>query len=98
MLSTLIPEPFVWKVAIRRELLDDAVAELRALTHAQVRAVVDKGGSRRVMGRDSKTYRLRISIGRPKTGRALVTVRLSGGGLWKPRLTESFELACAGVS
>ena len=98
MLPTLRPEPFVWKVAIRREVLDDAVAELRALTHAQVRAFVDKARSRQVMGRDSKTYKLRISIGRLKTGRALVTVRLSGGGLWKPRLTERFELACAGVS
>ena len=95
MLSTLKAEPFVWKVAVRREVLDDAVAELRALTHEQARAVVDKGRSRRVIGRDNKTYKLRISIGRPQTGRALVTVRLSGGGLWKPRLTERFELACA---
>ncbi len=47
------------------------------------------------MGRDNKNYMLQISIGLPKTSRAVVTVRLSGGGWSKPRLTERFEMACA---
>ncbi len=92
MLSTLRPEPFVWEVAVRREVLEDAVAELQAL---RIHDVVRKARSRRVLGRDSKTYTLRISVGRPKTGRARVSVRLSGGGWFKPRLKEQFEMACA---
>ncbi len=96
MLSTMRAQPFVWEVAVRREVLDDAVTALQAIT---IRDVAQKARTTRVIGRDNRTYKLRISIGRPnKTGRALVTVRLSGGGLWKPRLTERFELACAGVS
>ncbi len=94
MLATLRADPFVWKVAIRREVLDNAVAELQAMHD-----VVQKTSTRRVIGRDNKTYKLRISIGRPnETGRALVTVRLSGGEWLKPRLTERFEMECAGVS
>ena len=88
-------EPFVWEVALRREVLDDTITELRGLTHDQVRDLVKRAGSRQVIGRDSKPYRIRIAVGRPTTSSARVTVTLTGGGWWKRRLTERFDARCA---
>ncbi len=88
-------EPFVGEVALRREVLDDAVVELQTLSYAQLLEMTGQQCTKQVTGRDNKVDTLRIMIDRRRTGRAPVTVQLSGGGWLKPRLTERFEMPSA---
>jgi hypothetical protein len=52
---------FVWKVHLRQDVLDDAVEELRRLPYEALRELVDQPRTKRVLGRDSKQYDLRVT-------------------------------------
>lgn len=86
--------PFVWDVHFRREVLDGAVAELKALPYSSLRDLVDEHCNLSVTGPDGKQYRVKIEVGWRFTGSEDIRVRatLTGSGWWKPKLTDGFVI------
>ena len=54
--------PFVWDVHLRHEVLEDAVAELRALPYSSLRDLVDTHCDITATGRDHKEYQVKIEV------------------------------------
>ena len=88
---------FVWKVHLRQDVLDDAVEELRRLPYEALRELVDQPRTKRVLGRDSKQYDLRITAQWVNGGVGIssrdldITVQLTRG--WFGRATtETFQV------
>jgi hypothetical protein len=74
--------PFVWKVQVRREVLDDEIARLHELPYSVWHDVRKKPITKVVKGRDNRAYRLTVSadfVGESDNIR--VTVSLSKQGL-----------------
>jgi len=89
-------QPFVWQVHVRREVLEDAVTELRDLPYSLWRDLVDQSMTKRVVGRDGKAYRVRVSAALDGTDNIRVTISLEAGR-WTRRqvLSESFVITPA---
>ena len=88
---------FVWQVHLRRDVLDDAVEELRRLPYEALRELVDQPRTKRVLGRDSKQYDLRVTAQWVNGGAGIssrdldITVQLTRG--WFGRVTtEAFRV------
>ena len=86
-------EQFVWRVHLRQDVLDDAVAELRGLPHEVLRRIVEHPLKKKVEGRDQKTYNLRVTANwvAPDSQNLEITVRLKRGWFGKT-LTDSFQV------
>ena len=52
--------PLLWEVQVRRELLEAELAELRGLPYSVWRDVVGHSMWKHALGRDERTYRVRI--------------------------------------
>ena len=88
---------FVWQGPLRQDVLDDAIEELRSLPYDALRDLVDLPRKKRVLGRDSKQYDLRVTVhwvngGAGISSRGLgITVQLTRG--WFGRATtETFQV------
>jgi hypothetical protein len=88
---------FVWQVHLRQDVLDDAIEELRSLAYEALRELVDQSRTKRVLGRDSKQYDLRVTAqwvngGAGMSSRDLhITVQLTRG--WFGRATtKTFQV------
>ena len=77
---------FVWEVHLRQDVLDDAVAELKALPYAVLCQILERPLKKRVRGRDTKLYRLTVTAALVKsTARDLeITVSLKHRWFGKP--------------
>ena len=86
-------EQFVWRVHLRQDVLDDAMAELRGLPHEVLRRIVEQPLKKKVEGRDQKTYNLRVTANwvAPDSQNLEITVRLKRGWFGKT-LTDSFQV------
>ncbi len=88
---------FVWQVHLRQDVLDDAIEELRSLPYEALRALADQPRTKRVLGRDSKQYDLRVTAQWVNGGAGIsardldITVHLTRG--WFGRATtETFQV------
>ena len=74
--------PFVWQVQIRREVLDDEVSQLRELPYSLWRDMLEREMVKSAIGRDSRTYRVRVSAAWAAAGseNIRVTVSLESSG------------------
>ena len=86
-------EKFVWRVHLRQDVLDDAMAELRVLPHDVLRRIVEQPLRKRVRGRDQKQYELTVTanLAAPDSEDLEITVRLRRGWFGKS-LTDSFPV------
>ncbi len=89
-------QPFVWQVHVRREVLDDAISQLRDLPYSLWRDVVNQPMLKRVVGRDGKAYHVRVQATSEGTENIRVTVTLEAGR-WRRRgvLREGFVITPA---
>ncbi len=88
---------FVWQVPLRQDVLDDAIEELHSLPYDALRDLVDLPRTKRVLGRDSKQYDLRVTAQWVNGGAGIssrdlgITVQLTRG--WFGRATtETFQV------
>lgn len=88
---------FVWQVPLRQDVLDDAIEELRSRPYDALRDLVDLPRKKRVLGRDSKQYDLRVTVHWVNGGAGInsrdlgITVQLTRG--WFGRATtETFQV------
>jgi hypothetical protein len=83
---------FVWRVHLRQDVLDDAMAELRGLPHEVLRQIVSQPLKKRVRGRDQKLYNLTVTAEwvTAESEDLEITVRLKRGWFGKP-LTDGFR-------
>ena len=86
-------DQFVWRVHLRQDVLDDAMAELHALPHDVLRRIVEQPLKKTVRGRDQKLYGLRVTASwvAPGSEDLEIVVRLKRGWFGKT-LTDSFRL------
>ena len=84
---------FVWRVHLRQDVLDDAMAELHALPHEVLRGIVEQPLKKEVRGRDQKLYDLKVTADwvAPDSQDLDITVRLKRGWFGKT-LTDSFRV------
>lgn len=89
-------QSIVWEVRVRRELLEEAIAQLRDLPYSVWRDVIDRPMAKRVVGRDGTVYRVRTTAALAGGDNIRVTVSLETGG-WRrrPVLSESFVITPA---
>ena len=75
-------DQFVWRVHLRQDVLDDAMAELRGLPHEVLRRIVEQPLNKKVRGRDMKLYDLRVTADwvAPGSEDLEIVVRLKRGG------------------
>ena len=84
---------FAWQVHLRRDVLDDAVGELRDLPYSVWRDVIDSPLTKTVKGRDDKTYRLDVTADWYADGTEDIEVTVTLKGRWRgPTLRESFVI------
>ena len=57
----MTPNPFVWEIQVRREVLDDEIARLREVPYSLWRQVVSNPITKIVTARDNKPYQLTVS-------------------------------------
>jgi hypothetical protein len=91
----VVREPFVWEIHVRREVLDDELAQLRDLPYSLWREVMASPMTKEVLGRDNKTYRVKVTAvpATKTTDDIRVTVALqSGGGLRRTLMKKSFVI------
>lgn len=86
--------PFVWETQVRREVLDDEMANLRELPHSLWREVIASPRTRTVTGRDGKTYRLKVTATWAEEGseNIRVTVALQSTTLRRGLVDASFVI------
>ena len=91
-------DPFVWQVHLRQDMLDDAIAELRRLPYEVVREIIASPLSKRVKGRDDRTYHLTVTADWRDAGSKTieVTVHMKHGWIGRT-LTQSFAATPPGV-
>ena len=84
-------QPFVWEVHLRRDALEDALEQLRDLPYGVWRDVTRSPITKKVEGRDGKTYKITVSADwtLPGSEEIRVTVTLQPGWFRRP-LQESF--------
>jgi hypothetical protein len=88
-------EPFVWEVHVRRELVEDEVAKLRALPYSVWREAIGTTRTKTVVGRDSRDYTatVRADFVEGSGGDIRVTLTLEGPGLRRAPLQDAFVVA-----
>ena len=87
-------EPFVWEVHVRREMVEDEVAQLRDVPYAVWRDVIGVPQEKTITGRDQKDYTITVTaefVGRG-TGDIRVTVVLDGPGLRRSPVQQAFVI------
>ena len=86
--------PLLWEVQVRRELLEAELAELRGLPYSVWRDVVGHSMWKHALGRDERTYRVRIIPSWVKEGSpdVRVTVALETRSLHRRLLRQSFVI------
>jgi hypothetical protein len=91
-------DPFVWQVHVRREVLDDEVARLRELPYSVWCDVVRAPMTKKALGRDNRTYRVRVSAAWAGDGTEdiRVTASLQTRGLRRTIASESFVVTPEG--
>lgn len=77
---------FVWEVQVRREVLDDEVAQLREIPYSLWRQVVGAPSSKIVTARDNEKYRVRVSAEYVGAEDIRVTLSLARAGRLGRRL------------
>src|SRR5512141_386084 len=60
--------PFVWEVQVRREIVEEEIARLRALPYSLWHDTMGREVCKNVAGRDNRTYRVRVSAGWAQPG------------------------------
>lgn len=85
-------QPFVWQVQVRRELIDDELAQLRELPYSLWREAVGSPMTKTVGGRDDRTYTIKVTaeFETPGSDDIRVTVALIGGGLRRTLAKNGF--------
>ena len=84
----------MWKIKLRREVLDDALAELRHLPYAAVREIIQSPRRKTVKGRDQKDSQLSITAGCPAEGSGVIEVTFTPKrGCFGSTMTEAFAVA-----
>lgn len=91
-------QPWVWQVAVRRELLEEELDYMRALPYSRLHQMVAKRVKRTVVGRDGRHYRIfvRAAWSDPEPTNIRVTVTVRGPGLRLSSLSDSFVIAPEG--
>ena len=86
--------PFVWEVQVRRELIEDELAQLRELPYSIWRDMVGGTLRKTAKARDNRVYRIQTSVAwaRPGTENIRVTVALETGGFGRRLLSQSFVI------
>jgi len=86
--------PLVWELQVRRELLEGELAELRGLPYTVWRDVVGYSMWKHALGRDERTYRVRIipSWARDGSEDVRVTVALETPSFHRRLLRQSFVI------
>ncbi len=86
-------DQFVWRVHLRQDVLDDAIAELRGLPYEVLRRIVEQPLRKKVRGRDQKLYDLRVTAdwAAPDSEDIEITVRLKQGWFGKT-LIDGFRV------
>ena len=86
--------PLLWEAQVRRELLEGELAELRGLPYSVWRDVVGYPMWKHALGRDERTYRVRIipSWAREGSEDVQVTVALETPSLHRRLLRQSFVI------
>lgn len=86
--------PFVWEIQVRRELLEDEIAQLRELPHSLWRDMIDAPVVKTAKARDGKNYRIRTTAAwaTPGTEDIRVIVALETPGLRRRLMRQSFVI------
>ena len=84
--------PLLWEAQIRRELLEGELAELRGVPYSVWRDVVGHPMWKHALGRDERSYRVRInpSWAGARSEDVRVTVTLETPSLHRRLLRQSF--------
>ena len=82
---------FVWEAQVRREVLDNEVAQLREIPYSLWRQVVGAPSSKIVTARDERKYRVQVSAEYVGAEDIRVTLSLaSAGGLRRKLMRQTF--------
>lgn len=94
IVGAMAKQPFVWEVHVRRELLEDELKQLRDLPYSLWRDIVGHPRTKTVVGRDGRSYTLRLDAewAQPGSDDIQVTVTLRGPGWRRSTLTERFVI------
>jgi hypothetical protein len=86
--------PFVWKVQVRREVLDDEIGRLRELPYSVWRGMMGRAMVKTANGRDNRTYRIRTHAvwASPGSEDVRVIVSLESRGLRRRLMNQSFVI------
>jgi hypothetical protein len=91
----MAPNPFVWEVQVRREVLDEEMARLQEIPYSVWRDAIRKPITKQVTARDNKSYRLTVhaEFVHKDRGDIRVTLLLAKSGLVHRRLLrQSFVI------
>ena len=90
----MIRGPFAWQILVRREVLEAEIARLRELPYSLWREVVGQEVVKTALGRDERTYRLRVTAGWVQPGHddIRIVVRLETLTLHRVLLRQSFVI------
>ena len=90
-------DPLVWELQVRRELLEGELAELRSLPYNVWRDVVGHPMWKHALGRDERTYRVRVSPSwaREESEDVRVTIALETPSFHRRLLRQSFVITPA---
>ncbi|HWP99406.1 MAG TPA: hypothetical protein VNK92_02935 [Vicinamibacterales bacterium] len=90
-------QPYVWEVQIRREILEDELAQLREIPYAIWRDAIGAVRSKAVTGRDGRAYTVTVSAVSSGDDRIRVEVCVEGSRLRRDRVSAGFVVAADGA-
>jgi hypothetical protein len=87
-------QPFVWQVHVRREMVEDEIAQLRDLPYGLWQEAIGSPMTKVITGRDNRNYTIKVTAGWNGRGSEdiRVTVTLVGGALKRRLHEESFVI------
>ena len=86
--------PFVWQVQIRRELLEDEIAQLHELPYSVWHELIGRSVAKSVKGRDTRMYRIRTTAvwAMPGSENIRVIAALETPNLHRRLMRQSFVI------
>lgn len=90
-------QPFVWQVHVRREMVEDEIAQLRDLSYGLWQEAIGSPMTKVITGRDNRNYTVKVSAAwnAPGSEDIRVTVTLIGGAFRRRLHEESFVITPA---
>ncbi|HXH07200.1 MAG TPA: hypothetical protein VNI83_11480 [Vicinamibacterales bacterium] len=89
--------PYAWEVQLRREILDDELAQLRELRYEVWRDALGAVRRKPVTGRDGRTYTVTVMATLVENGHIRVDVQVEGSRLRRERISGGFVVTPAGT-